>query len=239
MTLLAICLTVSAIGAGPKATVEQFESAGKRSYIQYVPERAAGSEAPLLILLHGSGRDGRSPVEPWKDLADREGIVLAGLNATIRDGWDLRNDGPQVLKDLVDAVHGRTRVDQKRIYLFGHSAGAIQALMLGLLESEYFAGVAVHAGALPQESSSVIEMAERKIPMAMWVGSRDPFFPVDSVKAAQSALEAQGFAVRLRVINGHTHDYYGRSREINQDAWKFLLQQRLEHDPKFKEYVLR
>ena len=239
MTLLAICLTVSVLGAGPKVTVEQFESAGKRSYIQYVPERAAGSEAPLLILLHGSGRDGRSLVEPWKDLADREGIVLAGLNATIRDEWELRVDGPQVLKDLVDAVHGRSRVDQKRIYLFGHSAGAIHALMLGLLESEYFAAVAVHAGALPEETWSFTGMAERKIPMAMWVGTADRFFPVKVVKATQSALEAQGFTVPLRVINGHTHDYYGRSRDLNQDAWKFLLQHRLDHDPKFKDYAIR
>ena len=37
------------------------------------------------------------------------------------------------------------------MYLFGHSAGAGQALYLSLLESEYFAATAVHAGALRTE----------------------------------------------------------------------------------------
>ncbi len=39
-------------------------------------------------------------------------------------------------------------INPRRVYLFGHSAGAIFALHMSLMESQYFAAAAVHAGAL-------------------------------------------------------------------------------------------
>jgi hypothetical protein len=47
-----------------------------------VPEaaRKAGSP-PLVVLLHGSGRDGKSPVEKWEPLARKEGLVIVGPDA--------------------------------------------------------------------------------------------------------------------------------------------------------------
>ena len=125
------------------------------------------------------------------------------------------------------------------VYLFGHSAGAIQSLMLGLLESEYFAAVAVHAGALPNDTLNFIDLAERKIPIALWVGSGDPLFPVRTVEATRDAMEVKGFKVPMRVIQGHTHNYYSRAGEINKEVWAFLNAQKLDADPKYKPYAIR
>jgi poly(3-hydroxybutyrate) depolymerase len=224
-----------------KVTRETLSSSGvTREYYLYVPPaREPAAEAPLLILLHGSGRDGKTLVDPWKNLAKKEGIVLAGPNSTNRQEWELRKDGPYFIADLVDAVRSREKIDLKRIYLFGHSAGAIQSLMLGLMESEYFAAVALHAGALPPSSFDLIDMADRKIPFAIWVGTNDRFFPVRDVEATKAAMEAKGLSVRLKTINNHTHNYYQRSGEINEEAWAFLKEHRLEKNPKFKEYDLR
>jgi poly(3-hydroxybutyrate) depolymerase len=223
-----------------KVTRETLSSSGAtREYYLYAPHPAAAVEAPLLVLLHGSGRDGRSLVDPWKNLAKKEGIVLAAPDSTDRSGWDLRKDGPYFIADLVDAIRIRQKIDLKRIYLFGHSAGAIQSLMLGLLESEYFAAVAIHAGALPSTSFDLIDMADRKIPFAIWVGTNDSFFPVPAVEATKAAMEANGFRVALKTIRNHTHNYYQRSGEINEEAWAFLKQHRLERNPKFKDYDLR
>jgi hypothetical protein len=108
--------------------------------------------------------------------------------------------------------------------------------MLGLLESEYFAAVAIHAGALPSTSFDVIEMADRKIPFAIWVGTNDSFFPIPAVEATKAAMEAKGLSVALTKITNHTHNYYQRSGEINAEAWKFLQAHRLAQNPKYKEY---
>ena len=60
----------------------------------FVPDSARNKPAPLVVLLHGSGRDGRILVEHWQSLAKKEGIVLAGPDATARAGWSMRDDGP-------------------------------------------------------------------------------------------------------------------------------------------------
>lgn len=227
--------------AADTVTRETLTSGGKaREYFLHVPDTVRpGAAAPLLLLLHGSGRDGRSLVDPWKALAKTEGIILAAPNATDRAQWVLRDDSPYLFADVVDAVARAHPVDRRRIYLFGHSAGGIQSLMLGLLESEYFAAVAVHAGALPDSSFDLIDYHDRKIPFGIWVGANDRFFPVSAVEATKAAMEARGLSVRLEVIRNHTHDYYGRARDINRDVWAFLGQHRLGQDPRFKPYDMR
>jgi poly(3-hydroxybutyrate) depolymerase len=57
-------------------------------------------------------------------------------------------DGPAFLYFLIEAVKAKHAVDGRRMYLFGHSAGAEFALTMGLIESEFFAAVAVHSSCL-------------------------------------------------------------------------------------------
>jgi predicted esterase len=125
------------------------------------------------------------------------------------------------------------------MYVFGHSAGAIHGLDLGLLESEYFAAVAVHAGAISPEMAPIIPQAPRKIPMAIWVGTNDAFFPLKVVRNTRDVLNAGGFDVTLTEIPNHTHDYYGSSSSINKAVWAFLQQHKLAAPPKYQEYQLR
>lgn len=238
----AVLVLVCALpAAADKVTRETMTSGGAaRAYFLLVPDSVKpDAEAPLLVLLHGSGRDGKTLVDPWAKLARQEGIILVGPNSTDKTGWDLRKDGPYFIADLVDAVRSTHSVDLKRIYLFGHSAGAIQGLMLGLLESEYFAAVSVHAGALPASAGDILAMADRKIPFGIWVGTNDPLFPLAAVEATKAALEAKGLPVLFRPIKNHTHNYYQRADEVNAEAWAFLKQHRLTQNPKFKEYDLR
>ena len=124
------------------------------------------------------------------------------------------------------------------MYLFGHSAGAVHGLAMGVLESEYFAAVAVHAGSLTPMVGPYVGKAPRKIPMAIWVGTNDSFFPLKQVRAGRDYLNDNGFGVELHEINGHTHNYYGRSGEINKAAWAFLARHRLDKDPQYQDYVI-
>lgn len=236
---LVLLLAFAVPASAEKVTRETFQSGGKsRTYSLFVPDSVkADVDAPLLILLHGSG--GRDLVEFWRDTAKKEGVILVGPHSTDKTMWELRNDGPYFIADLVDAVRSTRKIDLRRLYLFGHSAGAIQGLMLGLLESEYFAAVAVHAGALPQTSFDLIDMADRKIPLGIWVGTNDNLFPMSAVEATKNAMDAKGLSVHLRPIQNHTHNYYQRSGEVNAEAWAFLSKHRLSADPKFKEYDLK
>jgi poly(3-hydroxybutyrate) depolymerase len=233
-------LCVSLVHAAEKTSKHTVISNGAgRTYYLFIPDSAKDKPAPLIILLHGSGRDGRILVDHWESLAKKEGIVLAGPDATVRAGWGMGNDGPPLLRDLVDAIKEKQSIDVKRVYIFGHSAGAIHGLKLGILESEYFAAVAVHAGSVEPEFALYMKRAARKIPIAIWVGTNDNFFPLAPVRATRDALNQQGFNAELTEINGHTHDYYGRSSSINKSAWAFLRDKQLDNDPQYQDYVIR
>ena len=71
------------------------------------------------------------------------------------------------------------------------------------------AAAAVHAGALREpQQYAVIDSAQRKIPIAIFVGTKDPYFPLEAVRATRDALKAHGFPVELTEIPGHDHVYY-------------------------------
>jgi poly(3-hydroxybutyrate) depolymerase len=241
MRLLACCVAfaipLSAHGAD-KMTRETFDSGGrKRTYYLLVPEAAKKTPAPpMIVLLHGSGRDGRSLLEKWEPLAKKEGVILVGPDALTSDGWRVPEDGPDFLHELVEMLAFQLDVDKRRIYLFGHSAGAGHGLVMALLESEYFAAVAVHAGSLPDSALPLIERAPRKTPIAIWVGTNDALFPLRVVRATRDALNAQGFAAQLTEISGHTHWYYDRAGDINKKVWAFLQQHVLVNEPRYERY---
>ena len=236
--VVAMLLVPAVSAAADKMTRETFGSGGQtRTYYLLVPEaaRKAGSP-PLIVLLHGSGRDGKSLVEKWEPLAKKEGVVIVGPDAVSRDGWRVPQDGPEFLYNLIEMLAVQLDIDRRRVYLFGHSAGAGHALVMALLESEYFAAVAIHAGALHESAVPLIERATRKIPIGIWIGTNDALFPLKVVRASRDALQAQGFAPQMNEINGHTHWYYDRAPEINKQAWAFLRQQALAGEPKYERY---
>ncbi len=213
----------------------------KRVCHVYRPDGLSPETAtPLLILLHGSGRDGASQVKEWRSLADREGLLLAAPDALDRSGWAIPDDGPQFLADVAAFLRARYPIDTSRVYLFGHSAGAVFALSMAAMESEFFAAAAVHAGAFRDSSeANVLAFASRKIPVLLVVGSRDPFFPLQAVRDTKKAFEAKGFPCTLLELEGYDHDYYRHSNEINQKAWAFLSSHHLDHEAAFKAYSIK
>jgi predicted esterase len=235
---LVLALLSAEARAGDKVSKETIESGGrKRTYYLFAPA-SLKPRAPLVVLLHGSGRDGLSLVDKWKDLAAREGFVIAGPNSRDSKGWRTPDDGPDFIRDLVEALRAKHSLDARRVYLFGHSAGAVFALHLALTQSEYFAAAAVHAGAwrAPSECSA-LEQAKRKTSLAIIVGDKDPHFPLDAVRATEAALKGRGHEIEVTVMQGHDHWYYDLAPGINRNAWDFLKARSLGADPKYAPYV--
>jgi hypothetical protein len=54
----------------------------------------------------------------------------------------------------------------------------VYALYLSIVESEYFAATAIHAGALLESNLKLIDFAKRKLPISIWVGTVDASFPI-------------------------------------------------------------
>src|SRR5438309_11924027 len=93
-TTLLLLFSTSAF-AKDDITKELIASNGRmRAYYLYVPSTIKpGSPAPLVVMLHGSGRVGMSLVEKWKDLAKKEGFIIAGPDALDIRGWRSPDDG--------------------------------------------------------------------------------------------------------------------------------------------------
>ena len=235
---LALLLSLAAHArADDKVSKEKIESGGrKRTYYLFAPS-SLKPQAPLVVLLHGSNRDGLSLVDKWKELAAREGFLLAGPNSRDSSGWRMPDDGPEFIRDLVEALRAKYPIDARRVYLFGHSAGAVFAINLALMQSEYFAAAAVHAGAWREERDfKTLEEAKRQTSLAIIVGDRDPLFPVEAVRATEAAVKGRGHAVEVTVMKGHDHWYYDLAPGINRNAWDFLKGKSLDADPKYADY---
>jgi predicted esterase len=218
-------ITVSA-PAREMATRNTFEfAANTRTFYTFVPK--AEGPLPLVLLLHGSGRNGQVMVDAWAVLAAKEHFIVAAPDAYDPAFWQLKMDPPDFLHAVVDQVEAKHAVDRNRIYLFGHSAGAVYALLLAILDSHSFAAAAVHAGALQPDNYRLFAYAGRRMPIAIWVGDQDLLFPVEQVTAAKKEFESNGFPIELEIIPHHDHNYYVISDEMNGKAWEFLKKARL------------
>ena len=235
--ILASLVLASSLNASSEKIIKNtIVSQGKtRAYYLFVPDNLKPSTpAPLIVMLHGSGRNGLSLVERWTDMAKQEGIIIVGPDSTDSKMWSMPIDGPDFLHDLVEAIKAKYSVNPRRVYLFGHSAGASFALNMSLLESEYFAATAVHAGAL--QTYRLVDYAKRKTPMAIWVGTKDQFFPLKDVRETRDELNKRGFALELTEIANHDHSYYNIAAKINRNMWDFLKKFELAGDQRYEQY---
>lgn len=160
--LFLLAVTSAAAFATAKPEKQNLTLQGvERTYYTFVPEKLT-APAPLLLLLHGSGRDGMSQINEWKDLAEKQGIVLVAPDSANSREWSMNTDGTEFLHEVVEAVRAKHSIDGSRLYVFGHSAGAVFALYMGVMESRYFAAAGVHAGAMGEDFYPYLDLAKRK-----------------------------------------------------------------------------
>lgn len=233
----AICFQYSAADAQSIEKTTLRSENKDRVCSTFVPEKLeATSPVPLVVLLHGAGRGGLSEAEKWKDLAKKEQFIIAAPDSLNPAGWQIPGDGPDFIRDVVEYMASKYPVDKRRVYLFGHSAGAIMALNMSLFESQYFAATATRAGVLQKTMYPVIAEAKRKIPIVFIVGKLDTPVMIDPVRTSRSELAKGGFKVEWAEIDGITQDYYAVAKDVNARAWTFLKAQRLESDPVYAKY---
>ena len=194
-----------------------------RTYYCLIPTGATADPLPVVLLLHGSGTNGQQMTAIWADIAAHGNFIIAAPDSLNPQMWNSDVDGAAFLHAVVADVAVRHPVDMHRVYLFGHSGGAVYGLGIALIDSEYFAAVGAHAGALTPENATLFRYARRKIPVGLWVGDEDNRVSVDAVNATREAFTAHGFPVRATVIPFATHVFEGAAAEkVAREAWEFF-----------------
>ena len=207
-----------------------FESGGEtHSYYLFIPEKAAKGPAPLVVFLRGSGDDGKSLIGPWLSMAMSEGIILLAPDASKLPAWRFPQV-PQFFHDLLQTVRGsHPEIDYRRMYLFGHAAGAIQGLDLALLESEDFAAVAIQAstGDISMRPARPSAPMSRTIPIRIMGGTGDLFARSQGVGNTRGIFSNGGYSTQPQMPQPPLDKDNSSSK--NKEAWAFLKDKKLEN----------
>jgi poly(3-hydroxybutyrate) depolymerase len=211
------------------------------SFDFFVPERDKDAPPmPLLVALHGAGGDGLGQIQAWLPVARANKIILLAPNIdNSPQAWDVLYDHPEWIRDAIDSLGQSYPVDKHRLYLWGYSAGCMFSFYFAFLESRYFAAAAVHGGVIEDFKYQMADFAERKIPIAYYIGARDQWWTTKQARASRDALLSRSFEVHYVELAGGDHNFFARSKEITADAWEFFKQHPLAGEPSFDPLDLK
>ena len=121
---------------------------GKYTWFEYLPNQVIDTKkdsVPLVLTLHGNGNDPRVQADSsgWIELAAKENFIVvspewqdASVNFSKCDGL-----GDEGIINLIDDLKIKyPQIDRSRVYVTGLSAGGAESLLLGVKNSETFAG---------------------------------------------------------------------------------------------------
>lgn len=205
-----------------KYTVHSFYHDSKqRKY--HVLKGVNDNTRPILVLLHGSQRNGAAMLDMWEGVARMNDIHLLAPDSADIHGWSLRNDPLSFLSSMISDARTKYGFTSNNVFLFGHSSGAVHAVYLSLLEENPFKAVAAHAGFPSKENLSIVlkSASVSKIPIVFYLGTDDHIFSVENAKNSIQLLVEDGQDVDLIILENHTHWYYTAASYINQMTWDF------------------
>jgi poly(3-hydroxybutyrate) depolymerase len=193
------------------------------AYAVFVPSTYDHVHAlPAILLVHGSGGNGPDFLKLWQDFAEKYGIILVA--PTLPLGPTLEAQVPQLFPALMELVKKQWLVDSRRIYVFGYSAGGYSTFDAATLDSTYFAAAGVFAGIITPDYYWIVQKAQRKTPIAIYIGDHDQFFSFAQTRATRDVLVANGFTVHYVEIPNQDHNYPAISKWVNRDVWTFMSQ---------------
>ena len=195
----------------------------QRQYHAYKSRRHKVAPKTMLLLLHGSNRNGASLIDKWKRLADQHNILLVAPDSANKSSWSMKRDSAAFMKSVLSHARAKYKISEATIYGFGHSAGAKMMTLLSIWHSELFSAAAVHAGYLSLGAASKSKDSKKaKVPLAHFIGSNDHIFNIEDAKRSAQILSDFGQNVDVIVIKGHNHWYYDIAPFVNEKAWEFL-----------------
>jgi poly(3-hydroxybutyrate) depolymerase len=190
-------------------------------YRMLVPSSYTASRAfPLIIALHGLGGTEDSFFDAYgrklPQLAEQRGYIVAaplGFRVDGGYGWGLGNPpadpaarrnselSEMDVMQVVAQVRKSYNIDERRIYLMGHSMGAIGTWKLAPKYPELWAALGAFSG---QGAPATVEKM-RNIPEFVVHGDADPTVNVAGSRAMVAAMKALNVDVKYVEVPGGNH----------------------------------
>ena len=238
-----IVLALGILAASVHAAGVERPTFGGRAMIVYVPAHLPPTGArALVVVLHG-GLGNADRIESARSehglnldaLAEKDGFIVAYLNGTpvtLRLGPDVLGwnagggccgqsaangiDDVGYIRGAAGFLTGRYGLDRTRLYVMGHSNGAMMAQRM-ICETDVFAAAVAVSGPLNLDVQTC-PMARGRRVLAIH-GADDENVPIKggrgtkgvsdavyrSEDASQRTMEASGAAYRLRIVPGADH----------------------------------
>jgi predicted esterase len=201
----------------------QFQQSSYPYYV-FLPSAYDGAHAlPAVLLIHGGGGNGPDFLALWKDFAQSNGIILVAPTVPLGGTFETAV-APQLYPLIMDSARSQWQIDARRIYLFGYSAGGLTVFDAAMFDSQYFAAAGVFAAVITPDFDWIVQQAQRKIPVAIYLGDSDQFFTLAQGRRTRDLLQANGFPVHYVEIPHQDHNYAAVANQVNTDVWTFFGQ---------------
>ncbi len=229
--------------------------AGARDYKVYVPSSYQGSPAPLLVMLHGCTQDPDdfalgTRANRWAE--SRRCLVVypqqtQRANAHRCWNWfrpEHQNAGrgePAIIAAIARQVIGEYRIDKRRVYVAGLSAGGAMAAIVGQAYPDLFAAIGVHSG-LPvgaahnvpsalavmksgsPRGASLARRDRSAVPLIVLHGDADrTVHPANASRLVEIAVTTQKSGAPLRTVEhsvhaDESHHAYRRTQHVAENG---------------------
>lgn len=215
--------------AGPAGNFadERIDVAGtERQFRLIVPDSVDRSRpAPLVVAFHGMLIDSKDLMPHYTKLdrlaADKK--FLLAFPEAIGKSWGLAPDKVNADLAFFDAlvadVSKRYRVDPDRIYVTGMSNGSYFAQIVAIQRSTKVAAACAHCGPLDLGTAILGIHAERKFPVMIVCGEKDPIFNVKWFRDNRDLYEKEKHPVKLVEVPNLGHIW---ATEQNDAIWEFF-----------------
>ncbi|MDQ2696943.1 MAG: PHB depolymerase family esterase, partial [Pseudomonadota bacterium] len=208
-----------------------YEGSRERRYQVYVPDNyRPGTPVPMVMVLHGCRQTEQNMINEtrFRQLADRDTFIVVYPFITSFDG--LRNTNcwgfflnqhthegagePEDLYQIGLAVESEFSIDPNRRYITGLSSGAGMAVVMAVVQSEYFAAAGAAAGLPYSETSSSVGF------VCSNPGSfRSVEAVVAAIRAEQRAAD-EGRTVPMMTVHSNNDCTVNRQGGVNiRDSW--------------------